>query len=317
MICPKCQKTYEDDSLNFCLEDGAVLTKQTSGGFNTPPETVLMNQPRQTFPNQQFTDQRQYDWDAAPKHQVQRTSGSKGWLWVLGILGALALVCGGGLIGLIALIANMDDPNGNSNSNSSYNSNIFNTNIKNTNSTPDDRKDVTKIDLSAWNRDFSEFGNTDYKNDELIMSSKKNDFYYVLVAPDKYKTEDATTSLTVRNINNGDNSLGYGLIFHSNPTPLKQGYAFLIDSKNQKYRIVKHKPQKEDVVVGWTKSDSIKSGSQENILEVRDEKGSINFYINGNFITSIRNTDGYKGGVTGVYVGGMSPVGFSNLEIKR
>jgi galactose mutarotase-like enzyme len=149
------------------------------------------------------------------------------------------------------------------------------------------------------------------------MSSKKDGFYYVLVAPATYKTENATTKVTVRNINNGDNSLGYGLLFHSNPTPLKQDYAFLIDSKNQKYRIVKHKPQKEDEAVGWTNSNFIKEGSQENVLEVRDEKGSINFYINGNFVTSIRNTDGYKGGVTGVYVGGMSPVGFSNLEIKR
>jgi hypothetical protein len=313
-ICPKCQKTYEDESLNFCLEDGTVLTQQTSGGFNTPPETVLMNQPRQTFPNQQFTDQARYDWEAAPKHHPQRSGGSKNWLWVVGILGAIALVCGGGLIGLIALIANIEEKPG---PNVNYNTNVLNTNTKNTNSTPDDRKKSTRIDLSAWNKDFSEFGNTDYKNDELIMSSKKDGFYYVLVAPDTYKTENATTLLTVRNINNGDNSLGYGLIFHSNPTPLKQGYAFLIDSKNQKYRIIKHKTQKEEAVVNWTKSDFIKEGSQENILEVRDEKGSINFYINGNFITSIRNTDGYKGGVTGVYVGGMSPVGFSNLEIKR
>ena len=23
-ICPRCQKTYADDNLNFCLEDGSV-----------------------------------------------------------------------------------------------------------------------------------------------------------------------------------------------------------------------------------------------------------------------------------------------------
>ena len=314
-ICPKCQKTYSDDSLNFCLDDGAVLTQQTSGAFDvSPPETILMNQPRQTFPNQQFADQTQRDWNTLPKYRAPKANNSKSWLLIGGILGAIALVCGGGFIGLIALVANIEDkPEPNAN----YNSNIFNANTKNTNSTPDDRKNVTKIDLSTWNKDFSEFGNTDYRNGELIMSSKKNGFYYVLVAPATFKTDNATTSLTVRNINSGDNSLGFGLIFHSNPTPLKQGYAFLIDSKNQKYRIVKHKPQKEDEVVNWTKSDLIKEGSQENVLEVRDENGTINFYINDSFLTSIRNTDGYKGGVTGVYVGGMSPVGFSNLEIRR
>lgn len=310
-ICPKCQKTYSDDSLNFCLDDGAVLTQQTAG-LNIPPETVLMNQPRQTFPNQQFTQQAQ-EWETSPKYPAQKAGSSKSWLWVVGILGAIALVCGGGFIGLIALIANMEPPKDNSN----YNTNIFNTNSKNTNPAPDDRKNITTIDLSNWKKDFSEFGKTDFKTGEFIMSSKRDGYYFVLVAPANYKTENATTRVTVRNIDNGDSSLGYGLIFHSNPTPLKQDYAFLIDSKNQKYRIVRHKPQKEDEVVGWTKSAYIKEGSQENVLEARDEKGAINFYINGNFITSIRNTDGYKDGVTGLYVGGISPIGFSNLEIKR
>lgn len=313
-ICPKCQKTYSDESLNFCLEDGTVLSQQTAGVNIPPPETVLMNQPRQTFPPRQFADQpQQNDWETVPKYPTQKAESSKSWLWVAGILGALALVCGGGLIGLIALIASIET-NGEDSNNIS---NTFIANVKNTNSPPDDRKNITTIDLSGWNQRGSQFGSTDYKNSELVMNAKRDKFYYVLVAPAAYKTENATTGVTVRNINNGENSLGYGLIFHSNPTPLKQGYAFLIDSKNQKYRIVRHKPQKEDDVVGWTKSDSINEGARENVLTVRDEKESVNFYINGSFVTSIRNTDGYKGGVAGLYVGGMSPVGFSNLEIKR
>lgn len=43
----------------------------------------------------------------------------------------------------------------------------------------------------------------------------------------------------------------------------------------------------------------------------------MNFYINGDLVTSVRNTNGYKDGVTGIYVGGLSPVGFSDLEIRR
>lgn len=30
-ICPKCSKTYKDDELNFCLDDGATLLKQKKG----------------------------------------------------------------------------------------------------------------------------------------------------------------------------------------------------------------------------------------------------------------------------------------------
>lgn len=315
-ICPKCQKAYSDDGLNFCLEDGAVLSPQTSGEvFNSPPATVMMNQPRETFPNQQYSHQtQQTGWDTIPKNQGQRSNNSKSWLFAAGILGALVLVCGGGLIGLIAFLASIkNEPFGNSD----YNSETVNANVKNTNSAPDDRKNVTEIDLSNWNKNFSAYGKTDFRDGELIMSSKKDGFYFVLVAPANYKTENATTRVVIRNINNGDNNLGYGLLIHSNPTPLTQDYAFLIDSKNQKYRVVKHQKRNEDEVVGWTNSPSIRTGTQENVLEVRDENDSLNFYINGNYITSIRQTDGYKNGVTGLYVGGLSPIGFSNLEIKR
>lgn len=37
--CPKCRKTYPDDTLNFCLDDGAVLLADTDS------ETVLMHVP--------------------------------------------------------------------------------------------------------------------------------------------------------------------------------------------------------------------------------------------------------------------------------
>jgi hypothetical protein len=48
-ICPKCQKTYSDESLNFCLNDGTILT--VSSAANDPPPTVVMDNPRRTNPN--------------------------------------------------------------------------------------------------------------------------------------------------------------------------------------------------------------------------------------------------------------------------
>jgi hypothetical protein len=47
-ICPNCQQTYEDDGLNFCLNDGGVLQKKDD---DAPPPTVMMPQARQTNPN--------------------------------------------------------------------------------------------------------------------------------------------------------------------------------------------------------------------------------------------------------------------------
>jgi hypothetical protein len=47
-ICPNCQQHYEDDGLNFCLNDGGVLEKKDD---DAPPPTMMMPQARQTNPN--------------------------------------------------------------------------------------------------------------------------------------------------------------------------------------------------------------------------------------------------------------------------
>ncbi|CAN5444742.1 hypothetical protein BH10ACI2_BH10ACI2_05190 [soil metagenome] len=53
--CPRCQQTYSDDQLNFCLSDGELLTgygpgPDTRGYADDAPPTVLLNQPRVTNP---------------------------------------------------------------------------------------------------------------------------------------------------------------------------------------------------------------------------------------------------------------------------
>lgn len=46
-ICPNCNQTYTDESLNYCLNDGSELT----GMDNEPPPTIFMDPPRTTNPN--------------------------------------------------------------------------------------------------------------------------------------------------------------------------------------------------------------------------------------------------------------------------
>jgi hypothetical protein len=52
-ICPQCQNTYTDDSLQFCLQDGTRLNAVQPSSFNNPteswnePETVVRQQPAQ------------------------------------------------------------------------------------------------------------------------------------------------------------------------------------------------------------------------------------------------------------------------------
>jgi amino acid transporter len=51
--CPRCNKTYTDENLNFCLEDGEMLTVMAphSGAYlDDPPPTMIMNEARVTNP---------------------------------------------------------------------------------------------------------------------------------------------------------------------------------------------------------------------------------------------------------------------------
>ena len=336
-ICPKCQKTYTDQNLNFCLDDGTVLTQSNADAM---PATVLLNQPRVTspsqsspgsFPGQQMQQPQQPGWNTAPQSYSMQppAKSSKTWIWVLLILGALVVVCGGGGVGALFYIGSQADKNTNS---SNFNTN---TNTKTspsptfgdknppaspTNSSTSTRTDVDKIDISKWLNKDSKYADADYIDGELMLASKEKKFYYVLAAPndDDFKSENRDIAVTLRNVDNADSSLGYGLVFHSNPTPLQQGYAFLINTKTKKYHVVHHVPSDELNVVSWTKSDLIRDGSQENTLEVRDiSKDKIDLYINGTLVTSIKNVYGYSGGVVGFYTGDKTKIAFKNLEIRK
>ena len=328
-ICPRCQKTYVDDNLNFCLEDGSVLSQASQA----PPQTVMMAEPRPTQPQPQMASHpgSQQSWNTPQQYSMQPPKkASKTWVWVLLILGVVVLVCGGGSAVLVlfsmnagkntADIAPMNNrtspPVANKGANNTSQSNSS-TASNNASPSASSRTDLETVDLEPWVKEFSAYGNTEFTGGEFVMSSKKKDFYYVLVAPEEYKTEKADTRVTLRNVDNVAGNLGFGLIFHSNPMPLQQGYAFLIDTKKKRYRVARHEPQNEKSVQSWTTSPAIREGSEENTLEVRDLDDKIELYINGTMVTSIKNLYGYSGGVPGLYAGDGVKVAFKNLEIRK
>ncbi len=61
-ICPRCNQTYDDDNLNFCLNDGELLMETES--IDAPP-TIMMDAPRQTN-----DDWNNYDTGFANQSQV-------------------------------------------------------------------------------------------------------------------------------------------------------------------------------------------------------------------------------------------------------
>src|SRR5687767_13069612 len=127
-VCPTCRRTYEDDGLNFCLEDGSVLTLSAA---DSAAPTIAMSSPRPTAVNP--ASGIQTSWDAqqpsGSRAVAAKRKSSSAWVWVLGIVGILVLVCGGGAAGVFFYVASV------ANSNSGGNRTITNTNISRSNTT--------------------------------------------------------------------------------------------------------------------------------------------------------------------------------------
>jgi len=310
-ICPQCNRSYEDQTLNFCLDDGSVLN-QASSQSDDPPPTLMMSEAPPTAVNQPpGTQATQHTWETPPRYQSPASSGSKSWLWVLGILGAIVVLCGGGVVGLIAIraVVETDDPP------------VSTTNVSSTpegnNKAPprDTRSRVSSHDFSKWDIKSNENIKAKYENGEMVLTSRRG-YYYVLLTKG-YKTQDATVKLTVRNTSASASSIGFGLVFHSDPQVLKSDYTFLINSETQQYRIVRHTNKREIVVIKWTPSSAIHKGTRSNDLEVRSDRTDTSFYINGEFIRTEANLSGAENGVAGIYTSGNVPIGFSYMEYRK
>lgn len=122
-ICPVCNQTYNDENLNFCLNDGATLTKWVDDA----PPTVMLNQARttqQNWDNYQTADpwqnqplQQQQPFYPAVNQQTQNQTLPTLAL-ILGICSVLFVCCYGGIpfgagaliLGLIGLKNASDNP---------------------------------------------------------------------------------------------------------------------------------------------------------------------------------------------------------------
>lgn len=306
-ICPTCNQTYTDESLNFCLDDGGVLNQVQAD--NLSQQTVIMGQAPITNKNTAFTNQpvSQPNWGNSQPVSLQPTHPkSKAWMWILGIVGLISVVVIAGVVGLVALVVNIpDEPTTDNNNSSSTPTKTFGS--------------VTKDDFSKWGKFSNSDGNGEFSNGEYKMQSKQTNFFYVLLTTNKaFKTSNATATVTARNVNGAESGLGYGLLVHGDTAALlSKDYVFLIDSTKQSFRVAKHLDKKESVEVNWTKFPAIRSGTQTNELQVKDENGKMSFFINGQFATSVTDSIGFKDGVVGIYAADGIPVAFSNLQLGK
>ncbi len=151
------------------------------------------------------------------------------------------------------------------------------------------------------------------------MVSKEKTFVVMYAPSNDYNTENATVSVTARSVDGGVPSAGFGLMVHCLQKAGKlEDYALLIyPSDEPEYQIVMHKDGNQSSLVDRTKSSAIRSGSSPNKLEIRIKGTDLSFYINGQFLTRITDTENFRRGRAGLYTSDIHEIAFDDLSIDR
>src|SRR6185295_14639400 len=110
-LCPTCKRSYEDDSLRYCLEDGTPLADQSVGRPDSERTLVLPSASAGVAPTQQgrfpgnaTAPVSQFQPPFAPPY-VSTSRKPRVWPWIVGGLGVLLLVIV--VIGLVVAIPAM------------------------------------------------------------------------------------------------------------------------------------------------------------------------------------------------------------------
>jgi len=116
--CPACRKTYEDESLVFCLDDGATLEREgfdSNATWNLPTPGPTVASPRPSPPTAQstITSRPEPFQMAPPQVSADYTRGESrrgAWPWVFAIV--LVLGASGVLMAWLMTRGRTDDTSG-------------------------------------------------------------------------------------------------------------------------------------------------------------------------------------------------------------
>ncbi len=335
--CSTCNRTYTDLSLNFCLDDGTPLASAappasdpnatvrypSARETSEPPPTEIYRPPDTPFvaPRPSVTPPPPQPWSPTPS-VVQAKKSNAIW-WILGGLAAV-LVIGAGLVVMIIALASLGST---TNNNSGANINNRNTNVTaNTNASNSNANATVPTAFSddfseeKWGIGASQFGRIWYADDEYHMSSKERTFVVMYAPSDEYSTEDATVKVTARSVDGTVPSAGFGLMVHCAQSKNKhlEDYALLIYPADEpEYEVIMHKDGNQSALVSKTKSSAIRSGTNPNQLEIRIKGTELSFYVNGQYLTRVTDSENYRRGRAGLYTSDVTEVAFDDLEIER
>jgi hypothetical protein len=332
--CPNCHRTYTDEALNFCLEDGtplivavpSPLENSETRRYVAPPTEVYRPAPTANPAPPTINRAPHFQGQYSPMPVVQQRKSNAVW-WILGGVVVLGVIGVGVVVMLLAVASIKNQSNTNrpvvvvSNVNGNSNRSVNTNSSRNTNSSSnlpssfsDDFSD------SKWTVTTSDFGELWYVNDEYHMRSKDKTYVVMYGPTNDYNTENATVQVTTRNVDGISPAAGYGLVVHGEKAKddKLEDYAFLIFSgPNPQYKILMHKGGTETKLVDWTASNVIRKGTATNELQVKIKGTQIAFLINDQLMTAITDTANFKRGRAGFYTSDAHEVAFDDLEITR
>jgi hypothetical protein len=187
--CPQCQQVYDDET-NFCLSDGTTLVT-VSGSFTTESETPTVvrhtpaptvysqAQPPPSYGNAPFIP---------PVSSAPPESNKSNTLLIAALVGLIALVVGGAIVGLI--VYGLKSPD-NKNTNGAGNTN---SNDKTSKSPSPDKKSETdeRAENLKQEQEKLEKERQKLENERKALENKKKE-----AAQTTPKSSDATTAVIV------------------------------------------------------------------------------------------------------------------------
>jgi len=128
-ICPTCRTSYTDDTLRYCLQDGATLVEQLES--ETP--TVALNEQETIQARRQTSSQPRIttvnEGELTREAGARKGGGRSGLVWALiAVIAVLLLVVIGGAIGLAIYLNNgktVSNSNSANNTNTNANGGLF------------------------------------------------------------------------------------------------------------------------------------------------------------------------------------------------
>jgi hypothetical protein len=114
--CPTCNRTFDDDTLSFCLEDGTPLARDSAGRADSqetlvsPSPSLARPETRTNLPLTQNYDQLSgkatmnvAQFNAPPAQTFTPPGQRRTWVWVVGILTILLVSIGGIVIAALVI----------------------------------------------------------------------------------------------------------------------------------------------------------------------------------------------------------------------